>query len=230
MSKLRHRLTYANVMATVAVFIALGGSSYAAVTLKRSSVKGKHIAANAVTSPKVKNASLLSEDFAPGQLPQGPQGERGPEGPPNPNAENSERLDDIDSTGFATGRAMLKAGADTAVPRGSERSVFVGDTDATRGPSVLVEYACPASTGVDGTVTLTNTSGGPVEILVDGVAGTDTSDQARGASGDVVAPARSAGEHLTFAVQGTGGVAIVEVFSMHRPTRCVAYALYTGEG
>ena len=30
--KLRQRLTYANVMSTLAVFIALGGSSYAALT------------------------------------------------------------------------------------------------------------------------------------------------------------------------------------------------------
>jgi hypothetical protein len=32
-SKLRSRLTYANVMATVAAFVALGGSSYAALTV-----------------------------------------------------------------------------------------------------------------------------------------------------------------------------------------------------
>jgi hypothetical protein len=77
---LRNRLTYANVMATLALFIALGGTSIAAVTLTRGSVKGKHIARNAVTSPKVKNGSLLSADFAPGQLPKGDQGERGPKG------------------------------------------------------------------------------------------------------------------------------------------------------
>jgi len=80
--KLRSRLTYANVMATIAVFVALGGSSVAAISLKRNSVKGKHIATNAVTSPKVKNASLLARDFAPGQLPKGEQGPQGSQGPP----------------------------------------------------------------------------------------------------------------------------------------------------
>src|SRR3954470_13362582 len=69
-------------MATLAIFIALGGSGYAAVTLKRNSVKGKHIAPNAVTSPKVRDASLLSRDFAPGQLPHGAQGDTGPRGLP----------------------------------------------------------------------------------------------------------------------------------------------------
>ena len=34
--KLRQRLTYANVMSTLAVFIALGGSSYAALTISGS--------------------------------------------------------------------------------------------------------------------------------------------------------------------------------------------------
>jgi hypothetical protein len=83
LAKLRSRLTYANVMATIAVFVALGGSSYAAITLTRGSVKGKHIAKNAVTSPKVKNGSLRKKDFRAGALapgPRGPQGERGEQG------------------------------------------------------------------------------------------------------------------------------------------------------
>ncbi len=71
-------LSYANVMATVAVFVALGGSSYAAVQLSRNSVRSEHIksgevrrgdlADDAVSSAKVKNGSLLSSDFKAGQL------------------------------------------------------------------------------------------------------------------------------------------------------------------
>jgi hypothetical protein len=45
----RRRLTYPNVMATIAVFIAMGGSSYAAVTLERNAVKSRNIAPGAVT-------------------------------------------------------------------------------------------------------------------------------------------------------------------------------------
>ena len=33
MTRMREHLTYANVMATIAVFIALGGTSYAAITI-----------------------------------------------------------------------------------------------------------------------------------------------------------------------------------------------------
>lgn len=81
-----------NVVGYVAVFIALSGSAYAAVTLERNQVKSKHIgpgqvrepdlAANSVTSAKVADGSLLESDFGAGQLPQGPQGERGLPGPP----------------------------------------------------------------------------------------------------------------------------------------------------
>ncbi len=92
MARVKGWLTYANVMATVAVFIALGAGAYAAglardtvksKQIKAGAVKADELADNAVTSPKVANGSLLSEDFAGGQLPsgqQGPQGERGLQG------------------------------------------------------------------------------------------------------------------------------------------------------
>jgi hypothetical protein len=95
-SAVKEKLTYANVMATLALFIALGAGAYAA-GLPKNSVKAKQIkagavrtaelAGGAVTSPKVANASLLGEDFAPGQLPAGPtgpQGAQGDQGPPGP--------------------------------------------------------------------------------------------------------------------------------------------------
>jgi hypothetical protein len=46
------------------------------------------LANNAVTSPKVKNGSLLSADFAPGQLPAGPQGLKGDAGAAGTNGTN----------------------------------------------------------------------------------------------------------------------------------------------
>jgi trimeric autotransporter adhesin len=91
LGRVREGLSYANVMATIAVFIALGGSSYAAVNLKKNSVRATNIAKGAVTSPKiaknavtsakVKDGSLLSQDFKPGQLLVGPKGDTGPSGP-----------------------------------------------------------------------------------------------------------------------------------------------------
>jgi hypothetical protein len=76
-----HRLNYANVMATVAVFIALGGTGYAISKLPKDSVKAKQIAKGAVKSPEVKNGSLRSGDFADGVVTAGPAGPAGPPGP-----------------------------------------------------------------------------------------------------------------------------------------------------
>ena len=80
MSRIRTSLSYANVTATVAVFIALGGGAYAAITLPANSVGKKQIKKNAVVSKKVKDQSLLRKDFKAGQLPAGPQGAPGPQG------------------------------------------------------------------------------------------------------------------------------------------------------
>jgi hypothetical protein len=75
----------------LALFIALGGTSYAAVRLPAGSVGGRQLARNAVSSPKVRNGSLLKRDFKAGQLPAGAPGAKGdagaagPSGPTGPN-------------------------------------------------------------------------------------------------------------------------------------------------
>jgi len=56
-------ISYANAMATIALFIALGGSAYAATRLPARSVGGKQLKANAVTGAKVKNHSLNGRDI-----------------------------------------------------------------------------------------------------------------------------------------------------------------------
>src|SRR5918999_1361499 len=57
LDQLRQRLTYANVMATVAVFIALGGSSYAALRIDSGD-----IANNSVRGVDVRNRTLSDRD------------------------------------------------------------------------------------------------------------------------------------------------------------------------
>ena len=83
-------------IALLALFIALGGTSYAAVALPANSVGGKQIKKNAVTSAKVKNGSLRHADFAAGQLPAGVTGPAGPQGatgPPGPTGDKGEKGD-----------------------------------------------------------------------------------------------------------------------------------------
>jgi len=74
-------------VALLALFVALGGTSYAAIRLPAHSVGARQLKPGAVASVAVKDRSLLSRDFRRGQLPrgsQGPQGPVGPEGPAGP--------------------------------------------------------------------------------------------------------------------------------------------------
>jgi hypothetical protein len=89
-TRLRNGLSYSNVMASIAVFLALGGGAYALTVprnsvgpkqLKKNAVSASKIRAGAVTSVKVKNRSLLATDFKRGALPSGPAGPPGPQGP-----------------------------------------------------------------------------------------------------------------------------------------------------
>jgi hypothetical protein len=100
------RPTYGGVTATLALFIALAGTSYAALTitganvkngtlsgadLKDGSVAGRDIATGSLTgsdlkngtltSSDIKDGALLASDFKTGELPSGPAGPAGPQGP-----------------------------------------------------------------------------------------------------------------------------------------------------
>jgi Collagen triple helix repeat (20 copies) len=73
-----------NFVSYLALFVALGGTSYAAVRLPSNSVGSLQITKNAISSSKVRDKSLLARDFKPGQLPAGKPGDAGPAGPQGP--------------------------------------------------------------------------------------------------------------------------------------------------
>jgi hypothetical protein len=92
MRSLPRRPSPAMIVACIALLVALGGTSVAAVSqLARNSVGTPQLRTGAVTNPKLRNnavnsakvapRSLLRSDFAPGQLPAGPVGPQGPAGP-----------------------------------------------------------------------------------------------------------------------------------------------------
>jgi hypothetical protein len=60
MAPVRRRLTYANVMSTLALFVALGGVSYAVVKLPANSVGTKQLKAHAVTKGKLAKPLVTS--------------------------------------------------------------------------------------------------------------------------------------------------------------------------
>src|SRR5215212_2286772 len=61
--KVGFRLTYANVIATIALFVALGGTSYAAIR-----ITGKNIKNNTVTTKDIRNRTIRSKDLKKGLL------------------------------------------------------------------------------------------------------------------------------------------------------------------
>ena len=71
LTNLRQRLTYANVMSTLAVFIALGGSSYAALTISGSSIKNRSIPAK-----KLKHNSITAKEVRESRLSRVPRAKR----------------------------------------------------------------------------------------------------------------------------------------------------------
>jgi hypothetical protein len=98
MSQLRRHLSYANVMATVAAFVALGGTSYAVVSLPRNSVGsrqirsgavgGSELKARSVQSKHIRDRSIALRDLSLGARSalRGAQGAQGPQGPQGPGA------------------------------------------------------------------------------------------------------------------------------------------------
>jgi hypothetical protein len=128
------------ILAFVALLVALGGTSYAAITLPKNSVGTKQLKKNAVTSAKIKrgavtrsdirngavnsakvaDGSLMATDFKAGQLRAGPQGPPGPPGAPGKDA---------------FGTLTYVAGPSTALTANDE---------------TYVEAICPAGTVVTG--------------------------------------------------------------------------------
>lgn len=78
------RPRHGTVAAYLALFVALGGTSYAAASLPRNSVGTKQLQNQSVTGAKVRNGSLTARDFRSGQAPRGPAGPQGPAGPAGP--------------------------------------------------------------------------------------------------------------------------------------------------
>ena len=76
-------LSYANVISSIALFVALGGTGYAVTQLPRNSVGNRQLKANAVTSAKIRARAVQRSDLAPSAR-GGARGPRGPVGPTGP--------------------------------------------------------------------------------------------------------------------------------------------------
>src|SRR4051794_21020762 len=93
LTAIRSRLSFANVTACLALFVALGGTGYAAIKLPRNSVGSAQIRSgavrsselhkSAVTSGAIRNGSIQSTDMSAGAR-AALRGQPGPQGPVGP--------------------------------------------------------------------------------------------------------------------------------------------------
>ncbi|HVX33230.1 MAG TPA: hypothetical protein VHA80_08825 [Solirubrobacterales bacterium] len=165
MSFLRRHLTYANVAATLALFLALGGAAYAATQLPRNSVGTAQLRREAVTAGKIarKTRNQLRGDRGPAgpQGPQGKQGARGPKGATGARGAQGPRGDKGERGEPGTGPAF---------------EVFTATSKATPG-QILGQTLGPGAYVITADVTATNNTGeaGIVPIECTLLAGAESS-------------------------------------------------------
>ncbi|HVW47704.1 MAG TPA: hypothetical protein VHA76_11665 [Solirubrobacterales bacterium] len=159
---LRRHLTYANIAASVALFLALGGAAYAATQLPRNSVGTNQIRREAVTAGKIarRTRQQLRGNRGPAG-PQGPQGKTGKQGPKGATgakgAQGNAGAPGADGTGpafevVAKGKPIEAAGS-TVVAQNLAPGAYVVSA------GVVVESAVPTA------VTCTLNGGGGSEAV-----------------------------------------------------------------
>lgn len=197
---MKHRMTRpspALVISLIALFVAMGGTGYAAITingknLKNNSVAGKKLKNGAVTTKKIKNnavtgakvkaGTLNGSDFAAGTLlrgPQGPAGKNGVNGAATvvyrtflANTAGNTALGEAEASCEA-GEKLIGGGGgwvNDAVPA---TSYVLGGTLSTNGPSngsddPIAEGATPGGWHVSGR----NTSGSNARMMAYAVCAT----------------------------------------------------------
>ena len=115
----RPRLTYANVVATLALFIALGGVSWAATTISANSVGTTQLKDGAVTGVKIANATITSQKLTSDAIKslKGQTGDRGLTGLPGAKGD--------------TGSTGPKGDTGAQGPAGRSGYVYSGDSSPT---------------------------------------------------------------------------------------------------
>ena len=113
-ARVHARLTYANVVATLALFIALGGSSYAAVT-----ITGREVRDDSLTGRDIRDGSVRARDLRAGTLEAGPRGLTGPRGATGATGAR-------DRVSCGAGRDTVRADRSDRVAGDCERVIRVG--------------------------------------------------------------------------------------------------------
>ena len=159
LASIRRHLTFANAMASIAVFIALGGGAYAAVQ-----VNGKNIKPRSIAGKKLKNNTLGGKQINEGKLGTVPKAKQ---------AQSATQADSATTAGSATSatsadtattasRATRATTADTATTATNATSAANADNAAALAGAPPSAYfvSCSATTTLYGGVCWDNTSRG----------------------------------------------------------------------
>jgi len=142
------RLSFANVTSSLALFIALGGASYAAIKVPANSVGTKQVKNRAITTRKLDPKALTSLHGARGlpgspgvQGPQGLQGLQGLQGPKGDTGASGAALADGSITA-----SKLAGSSVTQAKLGL--TIAVGSTNVSSTANQAAVATCPAGTSV----------------------------------------------------------------------------------
>lgn len=170
----RPKLTYANVVATLALFIAVGGASaFAAGQLGKNSVGPKQLRKNAVTGAKVKNHSLTGNDIRLSSLGTVPQAQRAE------TASDAGTLQGSPASAFVHGQAQVLS---------ARRDLKVGDEAEILSLPGLGALRASCGNGIshpelrEGSFEFVNGSAGTLDQTLEYGMGTDSTAIAEGES------------------------------------------------
>lgn len=180
MKQIRKRLTYANVMSSIAVFLMLGGAtafaasqlatnSVGAEQLKKNAVTATKIKKDAVTGPKVKANSLEASDFKAGQLPVGPQGSQGPKGPKGDKGDPGTPATKLWAVLDGSGNLVRGSGATSSSHPGQGRETVVFNQDVSGCVYLASPGSIVASSGSGSYPTQGETAVGPLSGNANGI-------------------------------------------------------------
>lgn len=149
MKQIRKRLTYANVMSSIAVFLVLGGATALAAGLAKNSVGSKQLKKNAVTTAKIKKNAVTTSKIKNGAI-TGAKVNAGTLGTV-PNANHANTADTAGSAGSA-GNADTVGGL-RIVKFSFNGSGAIGKTEILNLNGLQLQASCAS-----GSVTLTATT------------------------------------------------------------------------
>ncbi len=198
----RPRLTYANVVASLALFVALGGVSYAATTLPKGSVGPDQIQAEAVRTGKVADDAVTALKLA-----QGVRERLVPVGG-TPAVTTTTSTPESVKHAETADRAATAGSADTAATAGSADHAETATTATTAGSASTAAYA--DSAGNAATADLATTSK-DAEAL-----GGQPADHYMTADSVLQSGQTEAGDYIAAAGNGQAGTVLVQ-FWPHLP-------------